>query len=171
MNTTELRFHTPLAGSPHFTLVQTPVGELTLTGDGEHLTGIYMGPDHRHRPPQAEDWIRADDEFTEVRRQLDAYFAGELREFDLPLAPRGTEFQRAVWQGLTTIPFGETLSYGELAQQLGRPGSARAVGMANGRNPISIVVPCHRVIGANGLLTGYGGGLQHKEILLKLERG
>jgi methylated-DNA-[protein]-cysteine S-methyltransferase len=106
-----------------------------------------------------------------VRRQLDAYFAGRLRVFELPLAPQGTEFQRTVWDALLRIPYGETTSYGALARSLGKPEASRAVGLANGRNPIPIVIPCHRVIGSGGSLTGYGGGLDLKRRLLALERG
>src|SRR5690606_32489233 len=102
--------------------------------------------------------------------QLGAYFAGELQAFDLPLAPEGTPFQRTVWQALQSIPYGQTISYGELAQEIGRPTASRAVGAANGRNPLPIVIPCHRVIGGNGSLTGYGGGLRFKKALLSLER-
>jgi methylated-DNA-[protein]-cysteine S-methyltransferase len=116
---------------------------------------------------------RADDDpvLAAARRQLERYFAGERTEFDLPLAPEGTEFQRAVWAGLGTIGYGETLSYGELADRIGRPNAQRAVGLANGRNPIAVIVPCHRVIGADGSLTGYGGGLDRKQRLLALEQG
>ena len=106
-----------------------------------------------------------------VRQQLDAYFAGELQTFDLPLHMAGTPFQKQVWQGLLTIPYGTTISYAELARRIGRPGASRAVGAANGRNPIGIIVPCHRVIGANGTLTGYGGGLDRKEWLIAHEAG
>jgi methylated-DNA-[protein]-cysteine S-methyltransferase len=115
------------------------------------------------------EWRRDDSAFTEACGQLDEYFAGERTEFDLPLNPAGTPFQRRVWDALKTIPYGEIRSYGEIAEQIGRPGAARAVGLANGRNPISIVVPCHRVIGASGALTGYGGGLERKQYLLDLE--
>jgi methylated-DNA-[protein]-cysteine S-methyltransferase len=152
----------------HITTVESPIGELTLASDGEALTGLYM-TDQRHRPelPAAD----GDDDavLTAAREQLAEYFAGERREFDLPLSPAGTPFQRAVWEALRDIPYGETAGYGELANRLGRPGAARAVGLANGRNPIAIVVPCHRVIGAAGALTGYGGGLERKRYLLELE--
>jgi methylated-DNA-[protein]-cysteine S-methyltransferase len=152
----------------HITTVESPIGELTLASDGEALTGLYM-TDQRHRPelPHAE----GDDDavLAAAREQLAEYFAGERREFDLPLKPAGTPFQRAVWEALREIPYGETAGYGELANRLGRPGAARAVGLANGRNPIAIVVPCHRVIGAAGALTGYGGGLERKRYLLELE--
>jgi methylated-DNA-[protein]-cysteine S-methyltransferase len=112
---------------------------------------------------------RAPGEFAELRSQLDAYFGGELREFELPLAPEGAEFEQRVWRVLQTIPYGTTTSYGAIARQLNSPNAARAVGTANGRNPIAIVIPCHRVIGADGSLTGYGGGLARKRLLLELE--
>jgi methylated-DNA-[protein]-cysteine S-methyltransferase len=153
----------------HITTVESSIGELTLASDGEALTGLYM-TDQRHRPelPAAD----GDDDvvLAAAREQLAEYFAGERRDFDLPLKPAGTAFQRAVWEALRDIPYGETAGYGELAGRLGRPGAARAVGLANGRNPIAIVVPCHRVIGAAGALTGYGGGLERKRYLLELER-
>jgi methylated-DNA-[protein]-cysteine S-methyltransferase len=147
-----------------YDIVGSPIGELLLAGDGESLTRLDFDPSHV-RP----GWRREPAAFAEVEDQLDAYFAGELRTFDLALAPAGTPFQRQVWDALTTIPYGETTSYGELAEAIGRPGSARAVGAANGRNPIAIVVPCHRVIGADRTLTGYAGGLDAKRTLLTLE--
>ncbi len=147
-----------------YDIVGSPVGELLLVGDGESLTRLDFHPS-RVRP----GWRHEPAAFAEARDQLDAYFAGDLRTFDLPLAPAGTPFQRRVWDALTTIPYGETTSYGELAEEIGRPGSARAVGAANGRNPIAIVVPCHRVIGGDRTLTGYAGGLDAKRILLTLE--
>ncbi|MFC7327965.1 methylated-DNA--[protein]-cysteine S-methyltransferase [Marinactinospora rubrisoli] len=164
-----VEFAAPAPGPVRYTLEPSPVGELLLTGDGAALTGLYMRPEKGWAPPPP-DWRRDDALFAETRRQLAAYFAGELREFSLPLAPSGTPFQLRVWRALTTIPYGRTTSYGEIATRLGRPTASRAVGMANGRNPISIIVPCHRVIGANGSLTGYGGGLPRKERLLRLER-
>ena len=143
------------------TLRPSPIGDILLRADAdERLTGLFL----RHDSARATDGP-----FDTVREQLDAYFAGELRTFDLPLAPAGTPFQRQVWDALTTIPYGETTSYGELAESIGRPGSARAVGAANGRNPVAIVVPCHRVIGADRTLTGYAGGLAAKRTLLTLE--
>jgi methylated-DNA-[protein]-cysteine S-methyltransferase len=153
-----------------FTTVPSPIGELTLTGDGDALTGLYM-EHHRHRPPLDPDAIRAEAPFTEARWQLAQYFAGERRAFDLELRPAGTPFQREVWDALRAIPYGETISYGELARRVGRPAASRAVGLANGRNPVSIVVPCHRVVGASGSLTGYGGGIDRKRFLLALEAG
>lgn len=151
-------------------VVDTPVGALTLVGDGRTLSGLYF-PDHARHPGIGTFGPRDDQAFAAARAQLAEYFAGERTEFDLPLAPRGNEFQQAVWRLLTTIPYGRTRSYGQLAAQLGDPGLARAVGSANGRNPISIVVPCHRVVGHNGSLTGYAGGLERKAFLLELEQG
>lgn len=160
---------TPLEGPTRYTLMDSPIGELTLTGDGEALTGIHTrGTDDGNLIVQ-DSWVRDDAPFTEAVRQLRAYFEGRLRDFDLPLAPSGTAWQLAVWRALTTVPYGRTASYGELARDLERPGSSRAVGSANGRNPISIVVPCHRIIGADGTLTGYSGGVWRKEHLLSLE--
>jgi methylated-DNA-[protein]-cysteine S-methyltransferase len=142
----------------------TPVGPLLLTAEDGALTGLYFGA--KPVPGERDD----DDPFLrEVAAQLGAYFAGRLRDFDLPLAPRGTPFQRSVWDQLRLIPYGTTTTYGTLARTLGNPGASRAVGLANGRNPISIVVPCHRVIGANGSLTGFGGGMSAKRVLLELE--
>jgi methylated-DNA-[protein]-cysteine S-methyltransferase len=143
--------------------VDSPVGELLMAGDGSALTGLRMGGS-----PGA-GWRRDRAAFRGTVEQLRAYFAGELRQFDLPLAPRGTPFQRSVWAALRKIPYGETVSYAELAAAAGRPGSARAAGAANGRNPIAIVIPCHRVIGSTGALIGYGGGLPRKRLLLDLE--
>jgi methylated-DNA-[protein]-cysteine S-methyltransferase len=152
-----------------FTHIPSPVGELVLTSDGSALTGLWLHPDRAaavtaagaHDPP----W------FAEVTGQLDAYFRGRLTRFDVPLAPDGTGFQQAVWAALQDIPYGTTTSYGEIARRVGRPGAARAVGLASGRNPIPIIIPCHRVIGASGRLTGYGGGLERKQVLLDLEAG
>jgi methylated-DNA-[protein]-cysteine S-methyltransferase len=163
-------FAVPLEGTPRYTVCTSPIGELLLVGDGESLNGLYMLPDQRHGPAIRAEWRSDPGLFREAKSQLAAYFAGELRSFDLPLAPRGTPFQLAVWRGLTTIPYGCTTSYGALAAAVGRPTASRAVGMANGRNPISVVIPCHRVIGADGSLTGYGGGLDRKRHLLSLER-
>jgi methylated-DNA-[protein]-cysteine S-methyltransferase len=151
----------------HWTIHESPVGPLTLIGDDRALTGLHFegwahGLDASRRDPEAPPLAAA-------AAQLDEYFAGERREFDLALDLDGTEFQRAVWDELRRIPYGETISYGEQARRLGRIERVRAVGAANGRNPISIIVPCHRVIGANGSLTGYGGGLDRKRALLALE--
>jgi methylated-DNA-[protein]-cysteine S-methyltransferase len=145
--------------------LDSPVGELLLAGDGDALTGLHM-----NAQPGAE-WRRDPAPFRDATAQLRSYFAAELREFDLPLAPRGTGFQQQVWAALREIPYGRTVSYAGLAAAVGRPGAARAAGAANGRNPISIVIPCHRVIGAAGALTGYGGGLARKRMLLDLEAG
>ena len=151
-------------------VMPSPIGPLTLTGDGEVLDGLYM--DVPGRPPPIEPAARRDDAaFAAAREQLEAYFAGALRRFSLPLRLRGTPFQRDVWEALQAIPYGATMAYGELARRIGRPAAVRAVGLANGRNPVSIVVPCHRVIGAGGGLTGYGGGLERKRRLLELEAG
>ncbi|MBM7335022.1 MAG: methylated-DNA--[protein]-cysteine S-methyltransferase [Alcanivorax sp.] len=147
----------------------SPLGPLLLLGDGEALSGLYMNA-QKHRPALERDRRRDDAPFRAAREQLAAYFAGELRVFDLPLAPSGSAFQQSVWRALLDIPYGDTASYGELAQRLGKPGAARAVGLANGRNPLGIIVPCHRVIGASGTLTGYGGGLERKQWLLDHER-
>jgi methylated-DNA-[protein]-cysteine S-methyltransferase len=153
-----------------YTRVPSPVGELLLVGDEQWLRSVHM-PDQKGSPAVRSGWTRADGAFSLARDQLDAYFAGELRDFDLPLAPEGTPFQQTVWDALREIPYGETRSYGELAEQIGKPGAARAVGLANGRNPIGIVVPCHRVIGSAGALTGYAGGIERKRQLLELEAG
>jgi len=152
------------------TLVDSPLGPLTLRAEDGVLSGLYM-TDHRHGPPSAALGPRDDDGLPAVREQLAAYFAGELRAFDVPVAVRGTAFQERVWAALREIPYGGTTSYGGLAAAIGRPTAVRAVGLANGRNPVSIVVPCHRVVGANGSLTGYGGGVERKRTLLDLERG
>lgn len=163
-------FREPLPVTPRHAALPSPIGDLTLVGDGESLTALYIGAKHRHAPPVGAGWVRDDDAFDEPRRQLGEYFAGRRREFDLPLAPTGTKFQLAVWAALLEIPYGETTSYGSIAAGLGHPNGSRAVGAANGRNPISIVVPCHRVIGAGGALVGYGGGLPTKRVLLDLEQ-
>jgi methylated-DNA-[protein]-cysteine S-methyltransferase len=151
-------------------VLDSPCGPLTLVAVDGRLSGLYMTR-QRHRPAQ-ETFGEPDPEpFTEVIRQLTEYFAGRRTRFDLPVTLAGTEFQRTVWAALRAIPYGETVSYGELADRLGRPTASRAVGLANGKNPIGIIVPCHRVVGANGDLTGYGGGLDRKRFLLDFERG
>lgn len=152
------------------TVIDSPYGPLTLVATDDVLSGLYMS-DQRHRPAEETFGERDDAPFPETLRQLAAYFAGESTRFDLPLRLDGTPFQRRVWAGLQEIPYGTTLSYGELADRIGAPGASRAVGLANGKNPISIIVPCHRVIGAGGGLTGYGGGLDRKRRLLTFERG
>jgi methylated-DNA-[protein]-cysteine S-methyltransferase len=150
----------------YFSTFHSPIGELLLTGDGTSLTRLAM---HEHGSQPQGDWRRDEAAFMAAHEQLTAYFAGELRAFDLPLAPAGTAFQRQVWQSLLAIAFGQTESYGALARRIGSPKAARAVGRANGRNPIAIIIPCHRVIGANGSLTGYGGGIKRKRWLLAHE--
>jgi methylated-DNA-[protein]-cysteine S-methyltransferase len=152
----------------HYTTVDSPIGELTLVGDEDGLAGLYMEV-HRHGPARDPAWRRDHAPLAQAADQLEQYFAGERTEFDLPLAPRGTDFQLRVWQLLREIPYGETTTYGTLADRLGNPRTVRAVGLANGRNPISIVVPCHRVIGADGSLVGFGGGLERKRALLAHE--
>lgn len=154
------------------TVVDSPCGPLTLVARDGALAGLYM-TGQRHRPAEETFGPRDDSlpAFTAAARQLDAYFAGDRTRFDLDLTLAGTPFQQRVWAALREIPYGETVSYGELAVSLGQPNASRAVGLANGRNPIGIIVPCHRVIGANGSMTGYGGGLDRKRWLLSFERG
>lgn len=152
----------------YYCYVETPIGELLVAGTAEALRVVSFPEGSRRRQPEA-DWIYSEKPFERVRRQLTEYFAGERREFDLPLEPAGTEFQLEVLDELRKIPYGETTSYGEIARRIGRPKAVRAVGAANGRNPIPIIIPCHRVIGAGGDLTGFGGGLATKERLLRLE--
>ncbi len=148
--------------------VDSPIGELLLAGDGERLQKLHM--QSGRRPTRVgTNWVLDSEPFADLCAQLDEYFAGERRDFDVDLDPRGTEFELRVWRALRQIPYGETESYGKLAERIGRPGHARAVGAANGRNPIAVVVPCHRVIGADGSLTGYAGGLDRKRLLLDLE--
>ncbi|MFD3545998.1 methylated-DNA--[protein]-cysteine S-methyltransferase [Streptomyces sp. NPDC058655] len=159
--------------SKQHAVVDSPYGPLTLVATGGVLSGLYM-TGQRHRPAEESFGARVaatEEPFPEVVRQLAAYFAGERREFDLPLRLEGTDFQRSVWDQLVRIPYGETWSYGQLADRLGKPNASRAVGLANGRNPIGIIVPCHRVIGASGGMTGYGGGLDRKVRLLAFESG
>lgn len=148
--------------------VDSPIGKLTLAGRGKRLTHLRM-VDQTYEPNRT-DWQPDDSAFADVVDQLQQYFAGERTEFELELDLVGTAFQRRVWSALLTIPYGQTRSYGQIAKQLDAPGASRAVGLANGHNPISIIVPCHRVIGANGSLTGYGGGLSRKRALLDLEK-
>jgi methylated-DNA-[protein]-cysteine S-methyltransferase len=152
----------------YYSHFDSPLGRLFLQGDGQVLTGLYL-PEHKGWYGPSTDWQQADEKFASVRDQLAEYFAGERQQFDVPLRLSGTQFQRTVWQELLQIPFGATITYAELAQRVGRPQASRAVGNANGRNPISIVVPCHRVIGANGKLTGYAGGVPKKRWLLDRE--
>ncbi len=152
-----------------YTTLASPQGELLLAGEDGGLSGLYLPP-HKGAPEVGMDWRRDDDRFSDAREQLVAYFAGTLHTFNLDLAPRGTPFQLRVWLALAEIPYGTTISYRQLAERVGNPNASRAVGLANGRNPISIIVPCHRVIGSTGRLVGYGNGLDRKQILLDLER-
>lgn len=155
----------------HFKTIWSPVGELTLVADDSGLTAILWENDKPDRVRLGALSEKADHPIlVETERQLGQYFAGERRTFDVPLSFAGTEFQKRVWAALLAIPFGETRSYGEIAHQLGAPGASRAVGAANGRNPISIIAPCHRVVGSTGKLTGFAGGLEAKAFLLELER-
>lgn len=151
-----------------YTVVESPIDDLTLVSNGRELLALHMGEVNI-----GADWIRSEDAepFPIVLEQLKRYFRGDLTTFEVPMALQGTEFQRQVWLELCRIPYGQTISYGELARRIGNPNAMRAVGLANGRNPIGIIVPCHRVIGANGTLTGYGGGLPRKKLLLELEAG
>lgn len=152
------------------TVIDSPIGPLTVVASGASLSGLYMDR-HRHGPDDGVLGRRADVAVLDAAaEQLAEYFDGRRRHFELPLAPEGSPFQQAVWMALRDIPYASTESYGQLAARIGRPGAARAVGLANGRNPISIIVPCHRVIGADGSLTGYGGGVERKQHLLDLER-
>ncbi|SFW14027.1 methylated-DNA--[protein]-cysteine S-methyltransferase [Nitrosovibrio sp. Nv17] len=154
----------------HYTVMESPIDSLLLTSDGEYLTGLYMETEAAACLPQIRKEGRRDPSlFRDAIAQLNAYFAKELHRFDLPLKASGTPFQKTVWDLLTTIPYGETVSYKSIAERMHAPNATRAVGLANGRNPISIIIPCHRVIGANGKLTGYGGGLPRKQWLLAHE--
>jgi methylated-DNA-[protein]-cysteine S-methyltransferase len=147
-----------------FTITESPVGPLTLVGEGDTLVGLYF-----ENAPRSPHWVRDDLALGQARKQLDEYFAGRRTRFEVPLAPRGTPFRQAVWKHLLRIPYGETTTYGAIAQAVGKPAAARAVGGANHHNPISIIIPCHRVIGADGAMTGYGGELHRKRALLDLE--
>ena len=147
---------------------KSPIGTLTLVSDGEAIVYLEFEKNKHPAPkfPKGEDAI-----VKQAKKELDLYFAGKLKDFTVPVKPEGTEFQRACWKALTKIPYGATRSYGEQASKIGKPKAVRAVGLANGRNPIPIIIPCHRVIGANGSLTGFGGGLPTKQFLLELEQG
>ena len=152
----------------YYCYLPTPIGDLLLAGEPESLSLVGF-PEGAMRHDPEPDWIYKEQPFEEVRKQLSEYFAGERTEFDLPLSLHGTEFQLQVLEELKRIPYGETTSYGDIAKRIGRPKAVRAVGAANGRNPIPIIVPCHRVIGSSGHLTGFGGGLDAKTALLRLE--
>ena len=158
-----------VAEGPLYTYAASPLGRLLIAGDERSVWSIWM-EDQRWTAGVGPGWRTAAEPFAEARRQLEQYFAGERSEFDLTLRMRGSDFRCRVWRALLAIPYGETRSYGELAEGLGSPSGARAVGLANGRNPFAIVVPCHRVIGADGGLVGYGGGLERKRWLLDHER-
>lgn len=147
------------------------LGNVLLVANGDALCGVYF-ENQKYLPPIDPAWQEDDRSavLRAARRELDQYFAGSRKVFDLPLAPKGTSFQRAVWNAIAQVPWGETLTYAELASRAGHPGSARAAGAATGRNPLSIIVPCHRIVGSNGSLTGYAGGLDRKQKLLALER-
>jgi methylated-DNA-[protein]-cysteine S-methyltransferase len=149
-----------------YTTINSPIGDLLVAGDERGLARLAMSP---FRIDCA--WERDDAALGDVGRQLDEYFVGERHEFELELALAGNPFELSVWEALRAIPYGETVSYGQIARQIGHPDAPRAVGLANGRNPVAVIVPCHRVIGADGSLTGYGGGLERKRFLLDLEAG
>ena len=155
----------------YFDCVSTPLGPMVLASDGDALTGAWFDG-QRHQPPIGDAWQRRRD-LPILRRAADelaAYFAAERTAFTLPLAPAGTPFQREVWQAISTVPYGETIAYRDLAAAIGRPASIRAAAAATGRNPLSIVIPCHRIVGADGALTGYAGGIDRKRTMLALER-
>lgn len=152
-----------------YTRLESPIGELLLVGDESALHGLHM-LEGRRPPTVSPTWKRSATAFEQVEAQLGEYFEGRREQFEVPLAMSGSPFQLRVWAALREIPYGQTTSYGEIARRVGEPAAARAVGIANGRNPIAVIVPCHRVIGANGRLVGYGGGLSRKRLLLDLER-
>ena len=152
----------------YYHIIESPIGPILLAGDEEGLK--YLNIRKGKKKIEVPDgWVENKEFFRDVSGQLKAYFAGELKSFDVKLAPEGTEFQKSVWKALKEIPYGETRAYGEVAKSIGKPKASRAVGLANNRNPVAIIVPCHRVIGANGKLTGDASGLDVKEFLLKLE--
>lgn len=153
----------------YYDFIPSPIGQLLVTSNGDKLTGLYL-ENHKGGPSIEPSWVRDAERFASVRDQLADYFDGGLTRFDQDLDLEGTEFQRAVWDLLLEIPYGETVSYGYLAKRLGAPHASRAVGAAVGRNPISIIVPCHRVVGSGGAITGYAGGVERKKALLKLEQ-
>ncbi len=152
----------------YYCYLDTPIGDLLLAGDEEALCLVGFPEGSMRREPE-QDWIYSEKPFAEARQQLTDYFAGTLKTFELKLRPRGTEFQLEVLEELQNIPYGTTTSYGDIAKRIGRPNAMRAVGAANGRNPIPIIIPCHRVIGSTGDLTGFGGGIPTKKALLRLE--
>lgn len=152
-----------------FTYYRSPYGEMTLQADDQGLLGAWFEI-HTTKPKMLGQFVENDPILTQTIKQLDEYFAGQRKMFDLPISATGTEFQRKVWQALTTIPYGETWNYLDLANAIGNPKAVRAVGLANGKNPVSVIVPCHRVIGKNGKLTGYAGGVETKAKLLELEQ-
>jgi methylated-DNA-[protein]-cysteine S-methyltransferase len=154
----------------YYTTIDSPLGSLVALSDSESLTGLYL-PHHKGWDGPDAAWVQSEAPFSAVRRQLSEYFAGTRQEFDVPLHSEGTPFQQQVWRELVRIPFGTTITYAELARRIGQPSASRAVGNANGRNPISILVPCHRVVGADGKLTGYAGGVEKKKWLLAFEGG
>src|SRR5262245_45620166 len=157
------------AMTTYYSYIDSPLGRLFVQGDAQFVTGLFMTNHNRWSGPSGA-WQQSDAPFDAAREQLAEYFAGKRQQFDVPLKLSGTPFQMQVWRELVRIPFGTTITYAELARRIGRPAASRAVGHANGRNPISIIVPCHRVIGANGKLTGYAGGIDRKQWLLALER-
>lgn len=160
-----------MGGAPvYHATIESPIGPLLLAGDRHVLRVLWFGAGRKQQGPRP-GWIEAPDEFRDAAAQLREYFAGQRTQFDLAVAPEGTPFQQTVWRALQDIPYGETTSYGELARRIGDVKATRAVGLANGANPIAIVIPCHRVIGASGALTGFGGGLPTKRALLDLELG
>jgi methylated-DNA-[protein]-cysteine S-methyltransferase len=154
--------------STYYSVIDGPLGDMVVRGDGHFVTGLFM-PAHKGWLGVDAAWRRDDAQFAVVREQLAEYFAGERREFDVPVKLAGTPFQQRVWRELLQIPFGATINYSELACRVGNPTASRAVGNANGRNPVSLIVPCHRVIGADGKLTGYAGGVERKRWLLEWE--
>jgi methylated-DNA-[protein]-cysteine S-methyltransferase len=169
MSHTEAVFPTSV-DAPRYTTMDSPIGELLLLGGDRRLRGLYM-QDGRKPARIAGDWEPDESAFASTIAQLGEYFDGRRTTFDVALDMHGSPFDQRVWHALRDIPYGETATYGEIAQRVGQPAAARAVGLANGRNPIAVIVPCHRVIGANGTLTGYGGGLERKQLLLELEQG
>jgi methylated-DNA-[protein]-cysteine S-methyltransferase len=153
----------------NYAVIESPIGRLLAIGDGAALCGLYMEA-HKRGPAPTDRWRRDDDSLRFVAEQIEAYFAGELKSFDLPCVTAGTPFQRQVWTALRDTGYGETITYGQLAQRVGAPSAARAVGAAVGRNPLSIIVPCHRAVGSDGSLTGFAGGLPRKRWLLEHEQ-